>query len=54
MERYRKFWAALVGAAATTGLTIWGPDTTVGQILTVAAAVATAAAVWALPNDEPS
>lgn len=53
MERYRKFWAAIVGAGATTGLTIWGPETTVGKVLIVVAAVATAAAVYALPN-EPS
>ena len=49
--RYRKFWAALIGAGATAGLSIWGPDTTVGQVLIVAAAVATAAAVYAVPNE---
>ncbi len=49
--RYRKFWAALVGAAATSGLGIFGPDSTVGQVLTILAAVATAAAVYVVPNE---
>jgi len=52
MERYRKFYAALVGAAATSALAIWGPDTIVGKVAIVIAAVATAAAVFAFPNEQ--
>lgn len=49
--RYRKFWAALVGAGATSALSIWGPDTTAGQVATVVVALATAATVYAVPNE---
>ena len=51
MERYRKFVAALVGAAATSALAIWTPDTVIWKLAAVLAAVATAAAVFAFPNE---
>ena len=52
MDRYRKFIVALLGAAVTSALQIWGPDTQVGQVLTIASAVLTAAAVYALRNEQ--
>lgn len=51
MSRYRKFIAALLGAGVTSALQIWGPDTQVGQVLTVVSAITTAAAVYAFPNE---
>jgi len=51
MERYRKFIAALVGAAATSALTIWGPDTLAGKVAIVLIALAAAAAVYVFPNE---
>ena len=48
--KYAKAVAAIVGAAVTAALGIWGPDTTVGQVLVVVAAVCTAAGVYLVPN----
>lgn len=41
---------AIIGAGATAALGIWGPDTTVGQVLTVLVALCTAGAVYLVPN----
>jgi hypothetical protein len=41
---------AIVGAGVTAALGIWGPDTGVGQVLVVVAALCTAAAVYLVPN----
>lgn len=48
--RAAKAVAAIIGAGVTAALGIWGPDTTVGQILVVAAALCTAAGVYLVPN----
>jgi hypothetical protein len=45
-----KAWAALVGAVVTALLGTVGPDTTYGKVLTAVAAVATAIAVFSVPN----
>lgn len=45
-----KFGVGLVGAVGTALLGIYGPDTTVGRICTVALAVATAVGVYLVPN----
>lgn len=52
MNRYVKFIVAAVGGAITSALTIWGPDTTVGQVLVVASALITAISVYAFPNEQ--
>lgn len=49
-----KALVAIIGAACTAALGIWGPDTPVGHVLTIALAVCTAAAVYAVPNEEAS
>lgn len=45
-----KFVVGLVGAVGTALLGIYGPDTTVGRIVTVAVALATAVGVYLVPN----
>jgi len=50
MERYRKAIVAALGAGVTAALGIWGPDTKVGQVLTVVSAALTALSVYAVPN----
>jgi hypothetical protein len=45
-----KAYVALLGAIATALLGVYGPDTSVGQVLTVIVAVATPLATWAVPN----
>lgn len=45
-----KAYAALVGAVCTALLGIYGPETKVGQALTVTLAVVTAVATWTVPN----
>jgi hypothetical protein len=47
-----KFWAGLVGAAVIAVLQVVGPDGPVGKILTVVAALATAVAVYRVPNQQ--
>lgn len=47
-----KAYVALVGAVATSLLGIYGPETEAGHWLTVAAAVCTAVATFAIPNAE--
>ena len=49
-----KAYVALVGSICTGLLAVYGPDTTVGQVLTVVAVVATAVGTWAVPNAEPT
>lgn len=51
MERYRKAIVAVLGAVVTSALTIWGPDTRVGQILVIISAGLTALSVYAFPNE---
>jgi hypothetical protein len=45
-----KAYIALAGAIATALLGVFAADTTVGQVLTVVAVVATAVGTWAIPN----
>lgn len=47
-----KAYAALVGSTATALLAVYGPDTSVGRVLTVVSVVATAVATWAVKNAE--
>ncbi|VXC42901.1 hypothetical protein [Nocardioides sp. AX2bis] len=47
---YLKAYAALVGSLATAMLGIYAPDTVAGQVLTVAVALTTAIATFAVPN----
>lgn len=50
-----KAYTALVGAIATALLGVFAADTTVGQVLTVLAVVATAVGTWAASNaDKPA
>lgn len=42
--------AAFVGSVATALLGLYGPDTTIGHVLTIVVAVATALAVFQFPN----
>jgi len=53
MMRYAKFWVALVGGAATSAVTLFGPDSTAGKVATIVVAACTAAAVYMVPNDPP-
>lgn len=45
-----KAYVALIGAIATALLGIYGPETTVGQVLIVIVAVATAVVTFVVPN----
>lgn len=45
-----KAYAALIGSIVTALLAVYGPDTKVGQVLTVVAVIATAIGTWAVPN----
>ena len=47
-----KAYAALVGSICTGLLGVDAADTTVGQVLTVIAIVATAVVTWRVPNAE--
>ncbi len=47
-----KFWVGLVGAIATSLLTVFGPDSRVGQVLVVVVALVTALGVYLVPNAE--
>jgi hypothetical protein len=51
MKRYSKAVAAIVGAGVTAALGIWGPETPVGQVLVVVAAVLTAVSVYGVSNE---
>lgn len=48
--QYLKFYAAIIGAGITAALGVVGPDTDLFKILTVLAALVTAAGVYAVPN----
>lgn len=45
-----KAYVALAGSIATALLAVYGPETTVGQVLTVVSVIATAIGTWAVPN----
>jgi uncharacterized membrane protein len=47
---YSKAIAALVGGVATSLQGIYGPDTATGHVILVVLAVATAVAVYQVPN----
>lgn len=51
--RYAKFFVAAAGACATSLVTVFGPDSAVGQIATVVLATLTALAVFLVPNVTP-
>ena len=50
LDQTAKTWVAAIGALVTALLGIFAGDTTAGWILTIIAALATAAAVYAVPN----
>jgi len=45
-----KAYVALVGSIAVGLLAVYGPETVVGQVLTVVAIIATAIATFVVPN----
>lgn len=47
-----KFYAALVGSAATAIVGDFAADSTEGKVLTAVIAIATAVATFAIPNKE--
>lgn len=47
-----KAYVALAGAVATALLGVFAADTTVGQVLTVVAVIATAVSTWAVKNQD--
>lgn len=49
--KYAKFWVALIGGAATSAVTLFGPDSTAGKVATILVAACTAAAVYMVPNE---
>lgn len=51
MPKYRKAIVAIIGAGVTTALQFWGPDTKVGQVLTILSALLTAAGVYWVTNE---
>lgn len=51
MDKYRKFWAAVIGAGATATLGIFTPDTVWWKAATIVAAAATMAAVYQVRNE---
>lgn len=50
MGKYAKTIVAVVSAVGTALLTVYGPDTQVGHVLTVVIAVAGALGVYLVPN----
>lgn len=50
MPKYAKFVAALIGAAGSSGLALFAPDTTAYKVAAVLVALATAVAVYKVPN----
>lgn len=52
MMHYAKAIIAILGAGITASLGIVAPDTDLFNILTIAAAVVTAAGVYLVPNSE--
>lgn len=53
MQHYAKAIIAILGAGITAALGIIAPDTDLFNVLTVAAAVVTAAGVYLIPNLDP-
>jgi hypothetical protein len=51
MDKYRKFWVAVIGGAAASAVAVFGGDTLVGKIATVVLAGATAAGVYGIKNE---
>ena len=51
MPRYAKFIAALIGGAGTSVLTLVAPDSWPYKVAAVMVALATAVAVYRVPND---
>lgn len=47
-----KAYTALLGSIATALLAVFTADSTVGQVLTVVAVIATAVGTWAVENKE--
>jgi hypothetical protein len=47
---YLKFIVALVGAAATAAVQVFGPEGTAGQVATIIVVVLTALGVYEAPN----
>ena len=45
-----KFWVGLLGAIVTSLLTVFTADSTIGKVLSVAAALLTAISVYLVPN----
>lgn len=52
MKHYAKAIIAILGAGITAALGIVSPDTDLFNVLTIAAAVVTAAGVYLIPNGE--
>jgi hypothetical protein len=50
MSKYAKMWVAIAGAAVTSALALFPPDTSVWTGLTIASAALTAAGVYRVPN----
>lgn len=50
MPRYAKFIAALAGAAGSSALALFAPDTWPFKVATIVVAVSTAVAVRQIPN----
>jgi hypothetical protein len=50
--KYAKAWASIAGAAVTSALAIFPPNTSVWTGLTIASAALTAVAVYLVPNAE--
>lgn len=47
---YAKAYVALIGSIATAVLGVVGPETQVGAVLVIVAAIATAVGTWVVPN----
>lgn len=54
MMKAIKFWVALAGAVAGSLSTLYGPDTTVGHVITIVILVAGAVAVYLSPKNAPA
>ena len=58
MNKYRKLYVAIVGLAVIYlnkkyGIDLFGTEDFFVEIIDVLASAGTAAAVWAVPNDQP-
>ncbi len=50
MGKYAKFIVAALGGIATSVVSVWGADTTAGQVATIVLATLTAISVYVVPN----